>query len=527
MTGIVAPGEVADRPGSRANFVVRNPRRPDVRLPNPRPGNGLRNRIGFPDAARNVVLQWQSTHPPGAEIARPGSPEGSEPVDDPLIARFAAACGAAGPLALSVGLADGTPLAEGEVAQPFALVGRDDSCDVTLTDPAVDPRHAWLQVLGGQVYAVDLNSRTGLRWPAAPPGSGWLVPGTTAEIGPFRLRVRGPAAPAPADEPTVPDPDFPVTHPAVHLEFRNGRRAADRWAVDRPLTLVGRSDGCKLKLVGDDIAPYHCGLVHTPAGLWVVDLSGRGVVVGGERMRVAPLPAGAELWVGRFLIGCHAGPPRSGRVAAPAPPARTADDFGPPTAVVAVRPAVPEDEVALGGPLPEPEPGLPASHILSDVAAQAPGDPADTPAPAATPPPAGRLAPLLRRLGEAQARMFDDFQQALRVTVQLYGRVPAGPAAAAREELTRLRDLTAELVRVQGEVAEWGFADPAGPTDATPLPGHPPLPAGPRLPDPAEAIRAWVEERVGVLVKERDARWERLVGLVAAADDTGPGERGA
>ncbi|MBX9581956.1 MAG: FHA domain-containing protein, partial [Gemmataceae bacterium] len=86
-------------------------------------------------------------------------------MNDPLIDRFAAACGAAGPLGLSVGLADGTPLADGRVDQPFALVGRDDACDVTLTDPAVDPRHAWLQVVGGRVYAVDLGSRSGLRWP--------------------------------------------------------------------------------------------------------------------------------------------------------------------------------------------------------------------------------------------------------------------------------------------------------------------------------------------------------------------------
>src|SRR5438093_2689215 len=71
------------------------------------------------------------------------------------------------------------------------------------------------------------------------------------------------------------------------------------------ITLVERAEVCKIHLNGDDIAGYHSGLVLTPAGLWVVDLSGRGVVVGGERMRVAPLPHGTELWVGRFLIGCH------------------------------------------------------------------------------------------------------------------------------------------------------------------------------------------------------------------------------
>src|SRR5207248_1840093 len=79
------------------------------------------------------------THPPGAAVS------------DPLIDRFADACGATGPLDLRVDLAEGGVLAEGSVAQPFSLVGRDDACDVTLTDPEVNPRHAWLQVLGGRV----------------------------------------------------------------------------------------------------------------------------------------------------------------------------------------------------------------------------------------------------------------------------------------------------------------------------------------------------------------------------------------
>ncbi|MBX9626879.1 MAG: FHA domain-containing protein, partial [Gemmataceae bacterium] len=96
-------------------------------------------------------------------------------MNDPLIARFAAACGAAGPLAVSVGLADGSPLADGRVDQPFALVGRDDACDITLSDPTVNPRHAWVQVVGGRAFAADLGSRAGLRWPDGV-GSGWLDP---------------------------------------------------------------------------------------------------------------------------------------------------------------------------------------------------------------------------------------------------------------------------------------------------------------------------------------------------------------
>src|SRR6266542_6049063 len=87
----------------------------------------------------------------GATLAHcsPPVPSGLRPVSDPLIARFADACGATAPLDLRVDLVGGGALAEGSVGQPFTLVGRDDACDVTLADPDINPRHAWLQALGG------------------------------------------------------------------------------------------------------------------------------------------------------------------------------------------------------------------------------------------------------------------------------------------------------------------------------------------------------------------------------------------
>src|SRR5580693_6957994 len=97
------------------------------------------------------------------------------PMKDPVISRFAEACSAIAPLDMRVDLAEGGVLAEGTVQMPFSLVGRDDACDVTLTDAEVNPRHAWLQVLGGRVFVVDLGSRTGIPTssqpePVPPPG---------------------------------------------------------------------------------------------------------------------------------------------------------------------------------------------------------------------------------------------------------------------------------------------------------------------------------------------------------------------
>lgn len=310
-------------------------------------------------------------------------------MNDPLIARFAEACGAAGPLNLRVDLAEGGVLAEGSVAMPFALVGRADACDVTLADPDVNPRHAWLQVVGGRVWAVDLGSRAGLVWPSGRIGSGWLDVGTPLRVGPFRVHLAEPVSRKPhkavvGSNPLLPATELARTHPTVALEFRNGKRATDRWQVNRVVTLVGRAPECKIHLNADDISGYHCGLVNTPTGLWVVDLSGHGVVVSGERMRVAPLPHGSELWVGRFLIGCRidappATPPSGSRPGLPAPPVplprslRNIPESALDELLSGKTPCL-EDEVPLGETPPrDPDAGMPSSHILTD-AANAPTD---------------------------------------------------------------------------------------------------------------------------------------------------------
>src|SRR5262249_37684920 len=139
------------------------------------------------------------------------------------------------------------------------------------------------------------------------------------------------------------------------------KRAKDRWTVNRFVTLVGRAPECKIRLSADDIAGYHCGLVLTPKGLWVVDLSGRGVVVNGERMRVSPLPAGAELWIGRVLIGLPSRP------AAAAAPSGSGPSVG--RRARAGAPGEPGEEGVPLGIVPplDAASGLPSSHIMADA----------------------------------------------------------------------------------------------------------------------------------------------------------------
>lgn len=326
-------------------------------------------------------------------------------VKDPLIARFAEACGATDPLDLRISLTDGRVLAEGTVLQPFTLVGRDDACDVTLTDSDVHPRHTWLQAIDGRVFAVDLGSRTGLHWSNGTTGSGWLDGGAPVRVGPFHLQLRTPVSASrgtlrPGTSPLHANPNLARSRPVVQLDFRNGKRLRDGWAINRVVTLVGRAEACKIHLNADDISSYHCGLVLTPLGLWVVDLSGRGVVVNGERMRVAPLSHGAELWVGRFLVGCRypalgenpaggrvgVGPglgrsSASGRKSGSPPELASKGHDQAQTELTTILPMVAEDEVPIGGlPTPDPFSGLPSSHIMCDAfRPSAPSEPISAP----------------------------------------------------------------------------------------------------------------------------------------------------
>jgi pSer/pThr/pTyr-binding forkhead associated (FHA) protein len=498
---------------------------------------------------------------------------------DPVISRFAEACSASAPLDMRVDLADGGLLAEGIVPMPFSLVGRDDACDVTLTDSEVNPRHTWLQVIGGRVFAVDLGSRTGLNWPGGGTGSGWLDVGVPVRIGPFQLLLRSPVASHPLAfplgyNPLLTDQNTARLHPTVSLDFRNGKRAKDRWTINRLITLIGRSPDCKIRLTADDIAGYHCGLVLSPDGVWVVDLSGRGVVVNGERMRVSPLRHGAELWIGRFLIGVQypvvnntTPVVRPGTLTAPNPLPGLTLANGPLRTVSgsSISRPTPEDEVELGAvPVSDTGSGLPSSHIMADafrlwgnassiitgpvsnpilVSGSGPTPPViPIPAPGSqhrpmptagqqtnqfTSPPESpdAVAQLLSQLGDIHGQMFAQFHQSLVLMVQLFGCLGKDQLPAMQRELSRIQELNGELAQLQGEVAKRaievsGQSNPLRTPSPRYSPSTPtPHPEAPRSTSTeSTALQHWVLDRLNTLQQERQTRWQSLVGMFSGKD---------
>ncbi|HEY1858792.1 MAG TPA: FHA domain-containing protein, partial [Gemmataceae bacterium] len=75
---------------------------------------------------------------------------------------FLEACGATGPLVLEYSFGQEPEPADCVLHQPFAVMGRAPHADLALTGPEVSMRHAYLQVLDGRPFLLDLDSRTGI-----------------------------------------------------------------------------------------------------------------------------------------------------------------------------------------------------------------------------------------------------------------------------------------------------------------------------------------------------------------------------
>jgi pSer/pThr/pTyr-binding forkhead associated (FHA) protein len=391
-------------------------------------------------------------------------------VDNALVARFAAACGATAPLDLLIERASGDVITRGSVDRPCALIGREPYCKIVLSDPTVSSRHAILQVIGGRVFVADLDSRSGTRWADRARPDGWLDPDSPIQVGPFRVRLAAPVS----DRPTRFDPSFhplragslPATFPKAAIEFRTGKVALNRWEINRTFTLIGRARSCKINLTSDDVSLYHGYFLLTTDGVWVVDLYGRGgIQVNGQSVRVARLEHGDEVRVARFVLGLTyegAPPPAARPYTAPLSTAR-AD----------VSTAFP-DRIA-----------APAVTPPSIVA-----PPPDEPA---TPPPADPAGLTLEQLQQSMTQMMEKFDQAHRQQI-----------ASIEREMSKLTALTEEL---QKQVPPAG-ARP-GPA-AKPDPTKPPVTV-----DDAAKHYTLVYERIAALNAERQSLWQRLMKLVS------------
>ena len=104
---------------------------------------------------------------------------------------FLQACGASRPLDLEIeSVEDAGKWSSWVLPYPFAVVGRGAGADIILRHAEVGRRHAYLQLIAGRVFWVDLGSRSGVRVRGEVRQSGWLDHEAPLHIGPYQIRAR-------------------------------------------------------------------------------------------------------------------------------------------------------------------------------------------------------------------------------------------------------------------------------------------------------------------------------------------------
>jgi pSer/pThr/pTyr-binding forkhead associated (FHA) protein len=356
--------------------------------------------------------------------------------------------------------------------QPFAVIGRDDRADVILDDPRVSRRHVYLQAVEGRLFWVDLESRAGTRTEAGARKSGWLEGRGFLGVGPYVIRRQAPApggdsasGEIPRESPLAAQALGREPLSAVALEFLNGPSQSMLWPMHRVMSLIGSAKGCKFRLTDPSVSAFHASLLRTPAGLWVVDLRGnRSITVNAVPVRSSPLADGDVLGIGRYRIRIQCRDRDEGvegvvaAGSAPGAPTTTLarrNSASPPRRSVAGH-----VETALVAP---PGPGSPSAsaHLLPFPVVTAPSGVEVVSADAAVP---GRLTqselqesvltPLVSQFSMMQQQMFDQFQQAMGMLVQMFGNMHREQMAVIREELDRLHQLSQELQELKAELAK-------------------------------------------------------------------------
>ena len=358
--------------------------------------------------------------------------------------------------------------------QPFALIGRDSRADLVLNHSRVSRRHLYFQVIEGRGFWVDLESRTGTRVGGEVQKYGWLRKGGAPLcIGPFVIRQLiegGQSTKDPSEDHLLPDVPFVAAAysnkplPEVALEFLNGPSQATTWPVRRVMSFIGSASGCKFRLTDASVSRFHASFLRTSTGLWIVDLLGQGgVIVNDVSVRFSPLADGDLLRIGRYdiRVQCRVGRPGSGSNLLDRAGVKAAGQSRPRERLfnglksadwsAASLPSMPGTELAKTTQFP-----LAISPIPSDAKSEM------VPLEAAFTHPIGlsssesnelMLMPLVNQFGLMQQQMFDQFQQAMMMMLQMFGTMHRDQMEVIRRELDQLHELTEEFQSLKNELA--------------------------------------------------------------------------
>jgi len=355
---------------------------------------------------------------------------------------------------------------------PFVVVGRDPGSDFHLNDPLISRRHAYLQVIAGRIFCIDLDSRSQIRWEGAddPATKRWLEQEQFIWLGRYRLRWRGRLGKS-AQDAEILDPlsshrfdgaqADQLPEAELELPIRIGETLSS-WTISPRLSLIGRSAECQLVLTDNSISTYHASLVRTPLGIWVVDLLSReGVRVNGTRVRWAWLDDGDTLRIGRFTfvlryrsvpdqISRRDVPLDAGAIFSPSPVAATDNSAGLPAKLA--KPLARRSSQASRSRTQL----APYSPVAAPLSVASRGGDEWNPAPA---------------FGAGPTAMWDQHIQFLEMLhsemilmVRMFMTMHREHVGSIRDELDRVQQLTRELEILQAKLGESSNAEKVKPT---------------------------------------------------------------
>ena len=440
-------------------------------------------------------------------------------MDSVLLDEFAAECGLDQPFRVEVSLKGDGSTQVHEYRQPFLLIGRRAGSDLLLDHWLVSRRHAYLQLIEGRFYCVDLGSRTGTHGGDATERSGWVDPVRAIQIGPYSVRPL---------LPEVMERDMPAL-PVITWAISSGDgEEATQWTMNRGLALIGKSPACKIRLTEADVSRFHCGLVTTPNGVWAIDLlSQRPIVVNGQSVRFARIQPGDELQVGRriltaeYELASRGDFSRSFRMT-PDPPRASTVPFDPAT-----------DHL----PALAPTVLSPGSHWSPSGSFAVPGGVAP---PGVDP----TVNHLVQQFGAMQQQMFDQFHQTMMMMFEGFAALHRETSGSIRAEFEEVRKLSDEIESLREETSRLAEATTmsfqssalhkAGQHQESPHNGHAPAPEPALKPDPQAPpkprpkvtpapadphvdIHAQLCARLNSIAVERQSRWQKILAMMAKA----------
>ena len=473
-----------------------------------------------------AMLEWFGHNGTGWARGRRGrltadaSTSGVSLVIEATPEEFLQACGARTPPLLDLEHRGRREITRWTLSLPFALLGRDERADLRLDDENISHRHAYLQLVSGRLWCVDLGSRTGIHGEGGKIPAGVLHPPESFRIGPYALRlVNGEVATDARSivpiNPLSSEADDMGSLPRIALDFRGGSAREKTWMVDRPLTLVGRAPFCKVRLHSSMVSRVHCALVNTTAGLWVVDLLGReGIYVNGKAVRWAGLEPDDDLQIDQFHVRVRFLAPSQRNL----PARRVPDTAAPPAPILpsALRPGNENGALLAGSTYSPLAPTTPAQLGVQAL-----------------------MLPMFAQFAEMQQQMFDQFQQSLVLMAQMLGGLQREQMQMIRQELDQLRDVTRELQEVQ---AEWSQQTATAPPqllraeetterqEERETQGRKEEETKPRRedelgatsgaakesPTPASPdVHLWLAQRLATLQQDRQTRWQKILGMLS------------